>query len=162
MNKKIWFLLTLIISFTLVLAACGDKENNAKPENNDAGTEDNGNNESNGNDSDAEGNNDGTLTYAVDNAPEELYMPGFYSSATDAQIVEFIHENLITVDENLDYQPHIADWETEDNKVYTFTIQEGIKWHNGEELTMEDWQFALEVIGHPDYEEDRYNYVAEI
>src|SRR5699024_9836349 len=35
-------------------------------------------------------------------------------------------------------------------------------WHNGEELTMEDWQFAIEVLADPDYDGPRFDYVAEI
>src|SRR5699024_3418499 len=51
---------------------------------------------------------------------------------------------------------------TEDNQVFDFTIEEGVQWHNGEELTMEDWQFAIEVLADPDYDGPRFDYVAEI
>lgn len=150
MNKKNWFLIALVFSLALFLAACGgDSKKEEKPKDSDKESSDNV-------------DEDGVLTYAVDNAPEGLFMPGFYSSATDAQIIDFMHDDLITVDENLEYQPYLVDWDTEDNKVYNFTLKEGVKWHNGEELTMEDWKFAVEVVAHPDYTEDRYNYVAEI
>ncbi|MDR6225588.1 oligopeptide ABC transporter substrate-binding protein [Desmospora profundinema] len=103
-----------------------------------------------------------TITYAVDQAPEGLFIPGFAGSAIDSQVNDFIHDDLIKVNEKMEYQPHIAKWESDDNITYTFTIEKGIKWHNGEELTMEDWQFALEVIADPDYDGPRYNYVENI
>ncbi|WP_054949989.1 ABC transporter substrate-binding protein [Numidum massiliense] len=66
------------------------------------------------------------------------------------------------VDDELKYQPHIAEWETKDNKVYTFKFKKGVKWHNGEELTVEDWKYALEVIAHKDYDGSRFKNVEKI
>src|SRR5699024_12604235 len=99
---------------------------------------------------------------AVDQAPEGMFIDGFAGSAIDSEIISFLHEDLITVNEEMEYEPYIADWETDDNQVYTITIEEGVKWHNAEELTMEDWKFAIEVIAHPDYHGPRFNYVVEI
>src|SRR5699024_11659038 len=93
---------------------------------------------------------------------EGLFIDGFAGSASDSEINDFIHEDLITVNADMEYEPNLATWETEDNQVYTFTLEEGVQWHNGEELTMEDWQFALEVIADGDYDGPRYNYVQEI
>ncbi len=145
----------------LVLAACGGDNNDNK--NNDAANDNavENNDEANNDAGDAEASG-GTLNYAIDQAPEGLFIDGFSSSAIDSEVNSFIHDGLVTTNENLEYVPHIATWETDDNKVYTFTIEEGVKWHNGEELTMEDWKFAIEVIAHPDYNGPRYNYVEHI
>lgn len=144
----------------LVLAACGsDNDNSANDPSNENNNDNNSTEKNEGNDEEASG---GTLTYAVDNAPEGLYVPGFTSSAIDSEIHSFMHDSLITTNEHLEYIPYIADWETDDNKEYTFTIEKGVKWHNGEELTMEDWLFAIEVLAHPDYEGPRFNYVQDI
>lgn len=62
-------------------------------------------------------------------------------------IQPFIYEPLFIRDESFKLQPHLASWETEDHLTYTFTLEEGIEWHDGTELTMEDWQFALELLG---------------
>lgn len=40
----------------------------------------------------------------------------------------------------------------EDAKTVTFTIKEGINWHDGEPLTINDYVASYEVIGSPDYE----------
>lgn len=153
MNKRSWFLLVLTISLALLLAACGasDDEDTDTAETDDAVEADEG-----------EINEDGTITYAIDNAPEGMFIDGFSSSAIDSEINDFLHVSMLTVNEDMEYEAHLADWETDDNIEYTFTLEEGVKWHNGEELTMEDWQFAIEVIAHPDYEGPRYNYVQDI
>ncbi|MEI3611128.1 oligopeptide ABC transporter substrate-binding protein [Pseudogracilibacillus sp. SO30301A] len=158
MKKKLLLLLAVIFSLSLVLVACSGS-------NDDASTDED-KTENDAADEDAKDAGDaqegGSITFALDQEPEGLLMDGFSASAYDSQVNEFIHEDLWTTNEELEYIPGIADWETEDNKVFHFTIQEGVKWHNGEELTMEDWQFALEVLAHPDYEGDRYSYVQDI
>ena len=45
---------------------------------------------------------------------------------------------------------------SEDGHVFTFTIGDNVNWHDGEPVTAEDWLFAHEVIGHPDYDGPRY------
>ena len=152
MNKKSWFLLIFVLAFSFVLAACSDSTSN-----------DGDDDEKDTADANEEGiNEDGSITYAVDQAPEGLFIDGFAGSAIDSQINDFIHQDMTTVNADMEYEPNLATWETEDNQVYTFTLEEGVTWHNGEELTMEDWQFALEVIADEDYDGPRYNYVQEI
>ena len=140
------------MAFSFVLAACSDSTSN-----------DGDDDEKDTADANEEGiNEDGSITYAVDQAPEGLFIDGFAGSAIDSQINDFIHQDMTTVNADMEYEPNLATWETEDNQVYTFTLEEGVTWHNGEELTMEDWQFALEVIADEDYDGPRYNYVQEI
>lgn len=157
MNKKLWSLVVLILSLSLVLVACGDKKEEDK-------TKDNGSSEGeNGDDNDASGSQEGgTLVYALDSEPPGVFNRAFYGTATDNEVIDFFDDNLITYDDELKPQPNVADWETEDNKVYTFTFQEGVKWHNGEELTVEDWVFALETIAHPDYPGSRFTNVRTV
>src|SRR5699024_4114500 len=104
----------------------------------------------------------GTLVYALDTAPDGIFNVNFYGNATDAEVIEFFDDGLIKYDEELKPEPNIASWETDDNKVYTFKFKEGVKWHNGEELTVHDWVFALETIAHPDYDGPRYANVENI
>ena len=149
MSKKLLLFLAIIFSLSLVLAACGGGNDNT------AGN--NGNNSG-----DANADEGGTMTYAIKEEPEGLLVDGFAGSAIDAEILDYISDDLITVNDDMEYEAAIADWETEDNQVYDFTIEEGVQWHNGEELTMEDWQFAIEVLADPDYDGPRFDYVAEI
>ncbi|MBO1002848.1 oligopeptide ABC transporter substrate-binding protein [Pseudogracilibacillus auburnensis] len=158
MKKKLLLFLSILFALSLVLVACGGSDDDTSTDGEDSNSDD-VEEETTDEEGDQEG---GTLTFAIDQEPEGLFMDGFSKSAIDAQVNEFIHEKLWTTNDELEYISAIADWETEDNKVFHFTFQEGVKWHNGEELTVEDWQFALEVLAHPDYEGDRYTYVQDI
>lgn len=146
--KKNWIVLTaFMLILSAFLAACsGDGEKTSTNEGNATGEPQDG----------------GTLVYSLDSAPEGLFNWSFYANATDAEVMEFFDESLIDYDENLKPQPNIASWKTEDNKVYTFTFKEGVKWHNGEELTVNDWVFALETLADKDYDGPRYTNVQTI
>ncbi len=105
----------------------------------------------------------GTLTYAMEGEFEGLLDFAFYGIASDAEILAFVNEGMYSYDENLKPIPWLAEWTTEDNQTFTFTlVQDDIKWHNGETLTMHDWVFALETIAHPDYTGPRYVNVQDI
>lgn len=55
-----------------------------------------------------------------------------------------IYESLVEQDVNLDIQPLLAkEWENEGTK-WTFTLEEGVKFHNGEEMKASDVVFSLE------------------
>lgn len=166
-KRSFILLLALVLTFSLFLAACGEKDasgdqgkqgetkgGEAKGGTKDSGKDDKG--------TTADAPEGGTLVTAVDNKFEGLFEYAFSGSATDAEVISIINENLLKVDDELKYQPHIAEWETKDNKVYTFKFKEGVKWHNGEELTVEDWKYALEVIAHKDYDGPRFKNVEKI
>jgi len=146
--KKNWLILTaLMLILSAFLAACSGGEKTSTSE---------------GSNATGEPQDGGTLVYSLDSAPEGLFNWSFYANATDAEVIDFFDESLISYDENLKPQPNIASWKTDDNKVYTFTFKEGVKWHNGEELTVNDWVFALETLADKDYDGPRYSSVQTI
>ncbi len=102
----------------------------------------------------------GTLTFGLvsDTAFEGTLNWNFYSGDPDAQILDWFDEALLTWDENYVYtNDGAATYEiSEDGHVFTFTIGDNVNWHDGEPVTAEDWLFAHEVIGHPDYDGPRY------
>lgn len=158
-RKTLLVLLTILLTFSIVLAACGAKETGSTPPPNSEGEKKEGEKKEEAVSGPKEG---GVVTYAVEGTFEGLFEPALSSSTTDSMVTRFMYEDMFTFDENLQMQPHIATWETDDNVVYTLKIKEGVKWHNGEELTVEDWKFVLEVIAHPDYTGPRFNYVRHI
>lgn len=149
MNKKSLLLLTiLLLVFAIFLGACNKEETNADPVNEGTQNETN-NKEEPDKKEEADPNtpqDGGTMVFALDSEFKGLLDYNFYDSSVDGDILDFISENLLKYDENLKIQPNIADWETDDNQHYTFTFKQGVKWHNGEELTVHDWVFALESI----------------
>ena len=148
-RKSILLLTALMLVMSMFLAACGGKEKTSES--------------TDGKKSASSGPKDGgTMIYALDSAPKGLYNINFYQDTVDAQVLDFIQDGLITYDENLKPVPNIASWETKDNKVFKFTFKKGVKWQNGEELTVDDWIFALETIADKDYDGPRYTNVETI
>jgi peptide/nickel transport system substrate-binding protein len=151
MKKKSMLLLTgLMLILSVFLAACGSDK---------AGTKNNS--KSNGQTSEKP-QDGGTLVYSLDSAPEGKFNWAFYGNETDSYVLDFFDENLIKFDEKLAPQPNIASWKTTDNKVYDFTIKKGVKWQNGEELSVKDWEFALKVIADKAYDGPRFDNVRNI
>ena len=68
-------------------------------------------------------------------------------STTNAsrQLAIYLFEGLVTLDENYELIPQLADsWEiSEDRLTYTFTLREGIPFHNGDILEAEDVTASL-------------------
>lgn len=63
-----------------------------------------------------------------------------------------VYEGLVRIDRNGDIVPALASsWETSDDGLtWTFTLQEGVTFHDGEALTPEDVVEALERAADPD------------
>lgn len=99
----------------------------------------------------------GTVTYAYTSPFQGMFDPAFFEGEDDSNVLDFITEGMFTVRDDLTTVPNIASWkESEDHTVFTFKIRPGVRWHNGDELTVEDWKFALETIASPDYTGSRY------
>ncbi|MEK5240556.1 oligopeptide ABC transporter substrate-binding protein [Paenibacillus sp. FSL L8-0470] len=99
----------------------------------------------------------GTVTYGYTSPFQGLFEPAFFEGDDDSNVLDFITEAMFTVEDDLTTVPNIASWqESEDHTVFTFSIKPGVRWHNGDELTVEDWKFALETIASPDYTGSRY------
>ncbi|MCF8001890.1 MAG: ABC transporter substrate-binding protein [Halanaerobiales bacterium] len=78
--------------------------------------------------------------------------PGFADISVNERVNSLIYDGLVEYGENNKIVPGIAqDWDiSEDGKTYTFYLQEGIEFHNGETLTAEDVKFTYERILDPD------------
>lgn len=78
-----------------------------------------------------------------------------------------IYESLLSYSFDLDPQPSLArEWEiSEDGLTYTFHLQEGVKWHDGEDFTAEDVVFtATEFLmdAHPRWRLIATTYVEDV
>ncbi|RLA64724.1 MAG: peptide ABC transporter substrate-binding protein [Epsilonproteobacteria bacterium] len=90
----------------------------------------------------------GVFKYNLGNQPTTLNV----LSSTDAYastVQGYIIESLATI--NIDtykFEPALAkSWEkAKDGKSYTFTLREGVKWHDGKPLTIEDVKFSFDAI----------------
>lgn len=98
----------------------------------------------------AEPKRGGTLRFGIGD-DLVLMNPLVNTKATDYLIRELMFEPLLTVDEKGEIRPKLAAaWEiSPDGKVYTFTLQKGVKFHNGRDLTAEDVKFSIEYSKNP-------------
>lgn len=73
-------------------------------------------------------------------------------AASSARIYGLVYDSLTKLDENMNLIPHLAEkWETsEDGKTITVTLAQGVKFHDGKDLTAEDVKFTFERILNPD------------
>jgi peptide/nickel transport system substrate-binding protein len=96
------------------------------------------------------GKSGGTLTFAIAKDITHLN-PLVRTSSTDRAVRELMFESFLDLDERGNIVPKLADrWEVSpDGKVYTFHLRQGVKFHNGQEMTAEDALFAIEYTLEP-------------
>ncbi|MEK0314676.1 oligopeptide ABC transporter substrate-binding protein [Cohnella sp. 56] len=105
----------------------------------------------------------GTVTYAYDQPFQGVLEPALFSDNGDNLILNMISEPMFATGDDLKTYPDLATWtESDDHLTFTFKIKEGVKWHNGDELTAEDWKFALETIANKDSDSPRWDNVSMI
>ncbi|WP_336246405.1 peptide-binding protein [Sporosarcina cyprini] len=151
-SKQYVFLLLLLLVFGMVLAACNKEDGEEKPAEAEKPTaeETNKDDEADASSGPKEG---GTITGAMYSAPTGMFNPIFYQEAYEANILNFTHEGLVSQDENLEFTPSLAkEWKVNDDQTeITFTLEEGVKWHDGEEFTAHDVVYTYKAISDPDY-----------
>ncbi len=87
----------------------------------------------------------GTLQVVVTPEPP-LLMQGLNQNGPTNMIAGNIYESLLRYDEKLNPMPSLAkSWEVSpDQTVYTFKLQDGVKWHDGKPFTADDVVFSLD------------------
>ena len=63
---------------------------------------------------------------------------------------ELAYDGLTAFDANLNVVPALADsWETPNETTYVFHLRQGVKWHDGTELTAEDVKYTFDYVLDP-------------
>src|SRR5712671_4413825 len=81
----------------------------------------------------------GTVRAAMGGSPPTLdFITSFSAQARDIGV--YLYEGLVTVDQNYDVAPQLAErWTTSaDGKTYTFHLRKGVKFHDGSPMTAAD------------------------
>jgi ABC-type dipeptide transport system, periplasmic component len=102
----------------------------------------------------------GTLRVAMvaDSAFPGIFSTEFYGINLDSQLMGPMLGDLLRQDEQYQWTDGAASMEyDQDENVATITLQEGVLWHDGEEVTVDDVVFTHEIVGHPDYNGVRYS-----
>lgn len=126
MKRRSWLFLSLsvLLTFSMIVAGCG------------------------GDDTEVTENN--TLIVAQ-GADAVTLDPHGQNDQPSARVRRQIYETLVYQDENMELQPGLAeDWEVIDEKTFEFKIRQGVKFHNGNELTAHDVAFTFKRLLDPE------------
>jgi peptide/nickel transport system substrate-binding protein len=91
-----------------------------------------------------------TIT-AVMHSDLRVIDPGFTTAYITRDHGYMVYDTLLATDANFKIQPQMADWKISDDKLtYTFTLRDGLKWHDGTPVTAEDCVASLKRWGKND------------
>src|SRR6201998_1120671 len=84
-----------------------------------------------------------TIT-AVMHSDLRVIDPGITTAYITRDHGYMVYDTLLAEDANFKIQPQMADWKVSDDKLtYTFTLRDGLKWHDGTPVTAEDCVASL-------------------
>ncbi len=89
----------------------------------------------------------GTLVIAITEDPGH-FNPGITTSFSVHAVTGSLFNGLVELDDNANPQPDLAvSWDVNDDSTsYTFTLADGVEWHDGTPFTSADVKFSFEEI----------------
>jgi peptide/nickel transport system substrate-binding protein len=73
--------------------------------------------------------------------------PGVVTAASSFDLISIVYERLVEFDEAGEPQPMLAEsWDIPDDLTYTFTLRQGVTFHNGQPLTAADVKHTFDRI----------------
>jgi peptide/nickel transport system substrate-binding protein len=91
-----------------------------------------------------------TIT-AVMHSDLRVIDPGMTTAYITRDHGYMVYDTLLATDSSFKIQPQMADWKVSDDKLtYTFTLRDGLKWHDGTPVTAEDCVASLKRWGKAD------------
>ncbi|MBR0753945.1 ABC transporter substrate-binding protein [Bradyrhizobium jicamae] len=88
-----------------------------------------------------------TLT-AVMQSDLRVTDPGFTTAIITRDHGYMVYDTLLGIDSSFKVRPQMADWTISDDKLtYTFTLRDGLKWHDGAPVAAEDCVASLKRWG---------------
>jgi peptide/nickel transport system substrate-binding protein len=108
------------------------------------------------------GTKGGKLTWALEQDPVHLIPYGAVPTANHWG-KEFMYDSLIAWDRNLQVQPALAtEWSAPDDHTYVFKLRQGVKFHDGSEVTADDVKWGIEAQANPPAPGIKTQYPAKI
>jgi len=149
-NKKTVVILSILLSLMLVLTACGGGNDTPPAEEPEEPAEEPAEEPSEEPEEEPEEESTGPVYGGEVNVyspqdPDFLDPHKYVASGTE-EIMLNVVEGLVKATPDGDVIPAVAeDYEiSEDGLTYTFDLRDGIKFHNGEEVTVEDVKYSIE------------------
>lgn len=106
----------------------------------------------------------GTFHRGMVISPRGMFNPILYTETYDNEVIVAVYDGLIAINRELQPVPQIAEsWEfSDDGLSLTFHLREGVKFHDGVEVTARDVEYTYKTILHPHYTGVRYGTFAVI
>lgn len=87
-----------------------------------------------------------TLTIGVRAGPDSMD-PHWSTLGGQAEALRHIFDTIVMADDKLQLKPGLAlSWKPVDDTTWEFKIRQGVKFHNGSELTAEDVKFSIDRV----------------
>jgi peptide/nickel transport system substrate-binding protein len=94
---------------------------------------------------------DASTIIAVMHSDLRIIDPGFTTAYITRDHGYLVYDTLLATDSKFKIQPQMADWKISDDKLtYTFTLREGLRWHDGAPVKAEDCVASLKRWGKND------------
>jgi len=91
----------------------------------------------------------GSLTWAIEQDPANL-LPFGSANTSNHWGKEFIYDSLVEWDKDLNVQPALAEsYETPDENTWIWHLRQGVKFHDGSEMTAEDVKYSMDLQADP-------------
>lgn len=173
MKRKLVVLLTAGLAASMLFVACGGGANNTAQGNGNS-SESGGTTKDLSKPERIEASNPSALPEAAKNRTDTLivgttdpkgeFVPIYSSTLYDSWVNKLVFDGLITNNEKGEPIPNVAEsYEvSEDGKTYTFKLNKGIKFTNGQELTAKDVAFTFTSICDPGYDGPRMDAVSNL
>lgn len=124
---KMKYFLSIVLAFTLIMAACSNKSNSK-------------------NDNTKEKNENASVVMGIMN-PVETLDPANHRDRVTESVLRNLYDGLVTRDAMGEIQPMIAEsWENPNPTEWLFKIREDVKFHDGSDLTVDDVVFTFNRI----------------
>ncbi len=154
MKKKICMALALAMTVSSVLAGCGVGAKNegvteTKAVSAETNTDTNKNTDTSTDaDTDTSTSADTSVIYGTPTAPVGTFNPIIAYMGSDNLIDDLVYSTLLDMKPDGSLTGSLAESYsvTDDQKTIEFTLRDGVKWHDGEALTVDDVIFTLESI----------------
>jgi peptide/nickel transport system substrate-binding protein len=90
--------------------------------------------------------------------------PLIFATTSDTNITYMIYDSLVKPDDQLKLVGSLAkSWDVSaDGLTYTFHLNEGVKWHDGEPFTAKDVAFTFTSLANPAYDGGAYSRIQPV
>ncbi len=152
MKKSLVTMLSMILLLSLFLVACGDKETTTET-NEDTTAPTETTDDSTEATPSGEPKQGGNLVLGTSGEPV-LFNSLYHQDSASADVTDLVFAGLMSTNENLEVVPSIAvDYPeiSENGLEWTYTLREGVLFHDGQEVTAEDVVFTYSIFLHEDY-----------